>query len=77
MPVGSPVSVQYGQVILISSQLMCTLLASTKVVRKKPDKVTMTTGKTKSGVDITDNMNQMPVSGRFRGRIKISDSAII
>jgi hypothetical protein len=56
---------------------MCTLLASTKVVRKKPDKVTMTTGKTKSGVDITDNMNQMPVSGRFRGRIKISDSAII
>ncbi len=52
-------------------------MSPTEVVRQKPDKVTLTTGKTKYGVDVTDNMNQMPASGRFRGRIKISDSAII
>jgi hypothetical protein len=38
-------------------------MSPTEVVRQKPDKVTLTTGKTKYGVDVTDNMNQMPASG--------------
>jgi len=48
-----------------------------EAVRQKPEKSTLTTGKIKSGVDVTGNMNLVPVSRRFRGRIKISDPAII
>jgi len=52
-------------------------MSPTGVVRQKPKKITLTTGKMKSGIDVTGNMNQVPASRRFRGRIKISDSAII
>jgi hypothetical protein len=48
-----------------------------EAVRQKPEKSTLTTGKIKSGVDVRGNMNLVPASRRFRGRIKISDPAII
>jgi hypothetical protein len=48
-----------------------------EAVRQKPEKSTLTTGKIKSGVDVTGNINLVPASRRFRGRIKISDPAII
>jgi len=52
-------------------------MSPTEVVRQKPDRVTLTTGKMKPGIDVKGNMNQMPASRRFRGRIKISDPTII
>ncbi len=52
-------------------------MSQTEVVRQKPEKVTLITGKMKSGIDVTGNMDQVPASQRFRGRIKISDPAII
>ena len=53
------------------------IMSPTEVVRQKPEKVTLATGKMKSSIDVTGNMNQVPASRRFRGRIKISDPAII